>query len=647
MFVARTPLLLTSTLLTLLAAPVLPHGGAFRGPATTLGPGGASKGGPSSTGGGFVDSDPAAWSQWWSFQRDGYLAVRDAVFSGEAATTGSDDFYLGKGGPQAHRSGLRPTEATLYDEIVPALVAALDGQKDVDIITGSLLALAKIGDRSTGEPGVAQWIRPWLAHGNQEVAETAAIALGVLGRSDDAPLLADLALDRPTGRKTVGRSHVPLRTQAFATYGLALIGRRAKGEAVRRYVVHELAQAARLGDQPTRDRMVAAIIGLGLVRLDSAPTSGTEPPRVATSREGELTFLYQLWEEPRLDHRVRAYLPVAMARLAAGADPTWKERLVSAFRKALDPRAPAEPLVQHGVLVASGLLGDDDQDPPDQRLRAALVDASSEGRDRLARNLALLALGRSAGRVGHGPKGAGPSETRALLLRALARGSSDQRPWAALALGLLERGRTQAGEPPAEGLRRALLDALQSSKTPSEEGAVATALGLIGERRAIEGLLPRISQGDENLRAQAMIALGLIGAEEAVAPLRESLQRTSSYRAGLLREAAVALALLGDRSAAPLLVQRLERSRKLFEELAVTWSLGVVGDARVVPGLLAILKSRRASETTRAYAAVALGSIASKDRLPWNAPLAADVIWWQAPLTLFDPVGGKGLLDIL
>ena len=509
-------LALTATLvMLLLPVPADAHGGVYRGPGATVGPGGATGGGPSANTGGFADTDPAAWSQWWSFNRDRYLALRDAVFHGGPSETGFDDFFLGHGSGARWGAGLRPTEDVLQGQVVPALLAALERQKDTDIITACLLALAKVGDPPSGPPRVAQVIRPWIAHGNQEVHETATIAIGVLASAEGATLLADLLLDRPAGRAAAGRGRVPERTRAFAAYGLALIGYRARTDAVRRYVVHELAQAVNGGDQPSRDPMVAAIIGMGMVRL--APGDGEpdpeEPPAVSASREGQLTFLFEHWESRRLDPRVRAHIAVPLARLADGAHPTWKTRVVDSFRGTLAPQSKAQPMVQHGALMGAGLLGDNDQDPDDQRLRQALMQVVGQGGDRLARHLALLSLGRVGAREGAGDAGGGPSEARTLLMRALARGQSAQRPWAALAIGLLERGNVAAGRPPADATRRALLDAYDKAASPSERGALAVALGLMAERRGAAALLESTTNGDENLRANAMLALGLMGAD--------------------------------------------------------------------------------------------------------------------------------------
>lgn len=625
------------------------HGGVYRGPGSTVGPGAATSGGPSSNTGGFSDTDPAAWSQWWSFNRDSYLALREAVFAGTPTATGFDDFYLGRGGGFANQAGLRPEDKALYDHVVPALIAALERQKDTDIITACLMALAKIGDREDGYPGVASVIEPWLENGNQEIHETATIALGILGDPQAAPLLADLMLNREGARRRLRRASIPHRTQAFAAYGLAQIGFRSSAEAVRSYCVHELSAAVALGDKPERDRMVAAIIGIGVIRLEPEDPDGfdIEVERGAgISREGQLAFLWEYWQKPRLDPRVQAHIAVPLARLASGAHPEWKVRLGQSFAKTYGQHSKASAMVQQGAVLAAGLLGDNDQDAEDQRLRNSLNWVISEGGDRLSRHLALLSLARVGAREGTGPAGNAPAEARGLLMRLLARGGTAQRPWAALAVGLLERGNVAAGRAKAEGTRLALKDAFKKAASPSEQGALAIALGLVAETSATEELIERTGNGDENTRAHCMIALGLMGAQEAIATL-QSVAGRSTYRPGLVREAAIALAMLGDKSVARGLVTRLTKSHKLFEQLAATWAIGFVGDSRVVMPLVEVLSNKRENDTTRAYAAVALGAICDKEAHSWNAKIAADVLWWQAPRTLFDPQGGKGVLDLL
>ena len=59
-------------------------------------------------------------------------------------------------------------------------------------------------------------------------------------------------------------------------------------------------------------------------------------------------------------------------------------------------------------------------------------------------------------------------------MKKVSRGKSVERPWAALAVGLMERGRMDAGKEPDLDTRRALRSAFSSEGNPSFSGALAT-----------------------------------------------------------------------------------------------------------------------------------------------------------------------------
>lgn len=221
------------------------------------------------------------------------------------------------------------------------------------------------------------------------------------------------------------------------------------------------------------------------------------------------------------------------------------------------------------------------------------------------------------------------------------------RSWAALALGLIERRRMALGDGPSSDVRAALRTALADAKGPRDAGALCIALGLTADPEAERPLLERLGGSlDDGLRAHAAVALGLARVEGAREPLR-AVVSASLARPGLLREAAIGLGLLGDRQLAPDLVRELERAKTLSARGALAAALGQVGDAASVPALLELLGQEELGESTRAFAAVALGLLCDDDPLPWNSRLAVDVYYGQPPSTLIDPAGGRGVLDIL
>ena len=84
------------------------------------------------------------------------------------------------------------------------------------IVTATLIALAKIGDRADGSPGIAGVIRPWLANGNQEIHEAATIALGYLRDVKTAELLA----------KEAGDVKKPFLARLFSVLAVGYLGDR-------------------------------------------------------------------------------------------------------------------------------------------------------------------------------------------------------------------------------------------------------------------------------------------------------------------------------------------------------------------------------------------------------------------------------------
>src|SRR5688572_12887686 len=179
----------------LLASHAAAHGGVYRGPGSAVPPGGSPTGpttpGPGaapSTGGG--SSDALSWSLWWSFQRASYLELCAALARGNP-TTGSASFYLGRG--QSETPSARPSLALLSERVVPALLASLQ-ERNQDVQTAALIALARIGVEPAATPGtqaarsLVDVFRAHLASDRQEVAETAALAIGILGSDAGAAL---------------------------------------------------------------------------------------------------------------------------------------------------------------------------------------------------------------------------------------------------------------------------------------------------------------------------------------------------------------------------------------------------------------------------------------------------------------------------
>lgn len=627
------------------------HGGSYRGPGSTVPPG--SGGGPSTP----VGPGAAAvtdWRVWWSFNRDLYLQVKGAIHEAQSLT-GNDDFYLGENQRAVPRE-TRPELSVLAGEVLPALLRALDGTENQDLISASLMALAKVGlDASSpavpGQRGetsvdVASVLRGYLSHSNQEIAETAALALGIQGRPESAGVLVALVRDSEAGRLLVGRKRVPHRTRSFAAYGLGQLGTASSRIDVRTLVVRVLMEILRTDESPTTDLATACLVSIGLCPLKAKGTWKPEAPapRVATSLESQVAWLLAWFEAQSGPASVRAHAPMCIARLALAAGEGPRLAAAAMLLK-VPPGSGLEREVWRASLTALGHLGDGDEDAIDHRIRQHLQ-AAVKSQDGQGRALARIAWARVLARPGSG-KGSDAvlDKGRAWLLEDLARGNSTTRAWTALALGILGHERHARGLSVSSSLALSLRLALQGTSSPRDVGALCLALGLVGDQSSGEELLRRLEQhADDGLRSQAAVALGLLGDPGARAPLAAHLAQ-AKHRPFLIRELATALILLGDRSTLPGLIEGLKSAKTLADQSAYAFAIGRVGDKRAVAPLLEVLGDKTLSDVSRAFAAAALGVIANGDDLPWNAWLAADLHYGLMPSSLAD--GSRGVLDLL
>jgi HEAT repeat protein len=674
------------------------HGGTYRGPGDTVPPGGGGGGGgggpatpgpsgPSTPGpggpatpgaagpatpgggpgaptgavtqgGGDGGADLTAWTFWWEFNKEPYLNLKAAIHT-TGTQTGSDSFFLGADQKTQGKDIHRPSEETIRQKVVPALLKALEGETNNDIVTGSLIALAKIGDAKdeSGTSKFEQVILPKLKDKNQEISETAAVSLGILANESSIRTLTDLLKDNAAGRELVGKGEVDLRTRAFAAYGLSLIGARAGAEKNREEIVRELVEMLLNDKSSQRDVKVACLVALGLVPLASihaeggTPPSGEKDPAPAphTSRIGQLEFLLEYFANQDNHYLVRAHAPTALARMMPGLPAEehqiYRERIAEALLAGFDKRSKEPAEVIQSCVLALGQLGDNDADPLDEKIRAALISVVKDQSDLQARNYSLIALAQVGGRQGTGeaPK---KDEVTAHLIATLTKGAKSQQPWAGVAIGVFGRPFVNAGLPPPKDAALALRTQLAEEKSATILAAYAIGAGILKDADAKAVLLEKLkSTSEEEARGYISVALGLMGGREAVEPI-SAIIKESKYKPDLLKQAAVALGMLGDKELVPELVKMLQEATALATQAAIASALGTIGDARSIDSLVAMLENKDLTEGARGFAAVALGIVADKEALPWNSKISVDLNYRASTATLND-TEGTGILNIL
>jgi HEAT repeat protein len=634
-----TRVLVSCTLLVAAARTADAHGGTYIGPGSTVPPVGGGRGATGGPGGpgvaagpvtGGPAQDPSSWQTWWWLNRAPYLELK-AALARQIVVTHSDS--AGSGSSAAQDDASRKSEVRrLRTRMVSVLSEALAQSHAPDVTTAILLALGKAGSclPEADVPRVQDAIRPLLQDTNQEIAETAAIALGAIAQPAPALLLVEILEDSDIGRKLVGRPEVPYRTRAFAAYGLGLIGRRVPSQDVRRYVVRHLSRALEMDHTASDDLGVACLEALGIVRVDMPAASASKSATASTDAtlDVQTASLLQTFGRQKRSDVLRAYVPVSLARAVSTKPPELVDDAVATLCAVLEPHAKEPTLVQQSAAMALASLTPASE-AQQKRIFATLHENVSQG-ERLVSNLSLLSLARITATSVPNSAGVDPaSQARALFEREMLRGFTGARPWAALALGISEYMRLRAGFDPSNDARAAIRTALSDRRGPNEIGAYCVAAGLMrdpGSRDLMLHVL--LDTADDDLRANAAIGLGLLHDDAAIEPLHKVLTE-SRFRPVLLRDSAIALGLLGDVHA------------------AIATALGFIGDARSIEPLLGLVESKTSGERTKAFAAAALGNICDESPLPWNTPYSLDVNYVLPPATLYEPIGAAGLLDML
>lgn len=683
--------LLFSALLLAGAPSALPHGGNYPGPGDTVPAGGS--GAPSSGGGsptpgpsgpgtgptgpttpvgsapttpGVAPGQPAGgaqtprtptasfedeghWAVWWDLNKAPYLKLRERIWS-NLPTTGSSDFFLGNGQRDSGEGSMKPTRAQIEAEVVPLLLAALKSETNNDIVTGAMIGLARIGDArdEQGESAFADAIRPFLADSNQEISESAALALGILGHEESAPLLAALLRGEALGIEAVGGTEVSFRTRAFAAYGLSLLTRRSDDVELARLSARAFAD----GLADTRnDVQVACVIGLGLCPLpelesvaDDALESGE--PRPLESRGDQRALLRELMLDDGAETQTRAQAPVALARLLPELGEE-REALIESWLDMLDGRKRFPNELRRGAIQALGLVIDADADGLDRRARAALVSVPDTLADAQCRSFALISLAHIGARPGTGEQpDLAFEQVSQHLLRSLSRGENRMRPWAALAGGVFAHAANEAELPMPNALVDAMRNELSEAGNPELVGALCIGLGLSGDQGAIPELRTTFQdENDAETRGFAAVGLGLLQARESIEEITQVLRR-SQYRAELLKRCAIALGLMGDDEVADELVEMLAQASSLAGQASIAEGLGFIGDRRAVSPLGDMLLDPSITARARGFAAASLGLVGARDELPWKTPIVTELNYRDAPETLNDSQG-TGIANLL
>ena len=447
--------------------------------------------GPILTGGADLGSDLSIWDFWWGFNKEPYLNLRSKVREA-GVESGSGEFWLGTGTERKSAKGLRPTAQQIQDQVVPALKWALENEQQNDIVTGALIALGKIGDtrREDGTSEFVDIIAGFLPAAEQEIQETAALALGILADDRAIPALAALMANTGQGRALIQEaSDVPFRTRAFAAYGLGLAGHRTPTNGMRRVIGEHLIDFLQGPRDAQPDTKVGALLSLGLIPLDwDSGSEGTadEDTNAKYIRNRKELLRYLLTKMHLRDRgpdgafedrRVRAQTPITVGRLLSMEDfpaddaeaIAIRAELVEHLIKLANARND-DVAIRQSATIALGMIAnagsDGDEGVVNRRILAELKAIGKNAADNQTEYFAVMAIAQMGGRKGGGVDAWGlRASCEDYLLEALKNGKGQKAPWAGLALGVHGHALLKGGG----NLSPRIAESLRLKFTPLEE----------------------------------------------------------------------------------------------------------------------------------------------------------------------------------
>jgi len=198
-----------------------------------------------------------------------------------------------------------------------------------------------------------------------EIAETAAVSLGILANDANTDLLIAMLEDDTLGlrndHKIEIREKLPTRTRAFAAYGLGLIGYATPSEEVRAKINNA---CMRLLDgegktMGTRDIQVGCLTAMGLTPLQAGAATPVEEGQTTSAalrtRGDQVAWLMKYYLDETNNFMIRAHAPTAMARLLQGyEDAGLKKTVADQLTADLSKHAKKQDEIQASVAVQVG-----------------------------------------------------------------------------------------------------------------------------------------------------------------------------------------------------------------------------------------------------------------------------------------------------
>ncbi len=593
--------------------------------------------------------NPQSWQLWWHYNRWDHL---DAGSLDRFATSGTGNFFLGRGEKRQAPPLLKASTVQMRDLVEPALLEVLQARNSSDLDIHAIHALSKLRHDFAKEDDdaadFASVLAGCLQNGNLEVAEKSVLAMGIRGEARFLGPLVSILLEHPDANELLGRSRPNYRLRIYSAYALGLLAERNDDPSLRAKVYHALARCLRTERSEIQAACLLAI-GLCPLPMESLAASSDEVRALGSNRIEQVLDVLAFFEDVDQDTQARSQAPNALARLVRDDAPeSLRSRVLLGLLAAVGPHTRAPKEVQNGAVIALGRIGRSGDDPIDREVREELERlAYRSSANRQTRYFAMVALGEAASRPGSGEQAfEGLEFARKVLLRQMARSRGQALAWTCLALGLLEEGAADRGEVPPAEVAEALRFTLRKNRSAEVAGAAALALGLLRDQESEPILVERmIDAGEMYLKGYLALSLGMIRAASSIDPLITALEG-SINQPFVLNSCAIALSMLGEQEVGARLVDLFDEASNPETQAAIGSAMGWIKDPRPLTPLCQRLRNTKTADRSRAWMAVAIGRVCDEDSWPWVGRMSVGINYDVDLPTLLEYEYENGLLDL-
>lgn len=565
------------------------------------------------------------WVFWYHNNKADIENLKKALYT--RVSSENPLFQIGGKNRSNRSDATHDIRAKVESHILPALEWAMNPKngRHQDVTSATYIAIGKMAKTPEQIELIKKGLDPKLKH-DLIVQESACVGLGMLRRAnadhqfDAAELdkvrefLFDVFEDAGDNYQT--------RTRAFAVMAIGLLGDQPSGSGS--YSGHA-ATTARLF------QLMQQKYGHPDLAISLLMAAGLQPPTSISRDQRDL--LRECLAKGRLGKVDVQPLHQSYAALTLGRIGTSKDLMV--LQRAMTNRRTKDKNIQRACAIGLGQLGRLVSGEDRIAVAKTLLDSMNKVKDASAKNFAIISL---ADLIIADVKQSktdviGGTKAGEYLLQMAEDGKYIQRPFGALALGLVGAAITDETTVPVYGEFRSksleiLRNGLHTKKLDKRgRAAFATSLGIIKDMSSVKDLVEIVkdSKGDTEFRGYAALALGLIGqaTRDVLTPIRAALKERRSEE--LRQQTATALGLLQDKEGVPLLLEELDRAKSQNVKGQVVLALAKIGDARAVEPMVKLLKDPKAQNLTRALACAGLGVIGDLEWLPSLSRITLDL----------------------